>query len=231
MMAEEREYFSRCTPVWGPERTQKVREAAVAVAGTGGLGCTVAEILVRSGIGRIVLIDKGRVDIPDLNRQILYSMDDVGKVKVEAAAGKLREISTFTEVVPVVREIVGPGDVAVLLRDMKCSVVVDCLDNFPGRFALEAGMPEGMSLVHGGVERDYGQITTVVRGKTPTLTELYSDTASSAPGVSVTPPVVVTAGGIMAQEVLNVLWGSPSLQGRLLVVEFSDFSFFYIPLH
>ena len=49
-------------------------------------------------------------------------------------------------------------------------------------------------------------------------------------GVPVTPPVVGAIGCIMAQEVLNVLWGIPSLQGRMLIVEFGDFSFFHLAL-
>ena len=227
---EERDFFSRCLPAWGSERMEKVRNAAVAIAGSGGLGCVVSEILVRSGIGRLVLIDDGRVDIPDLNRQILFSMEDVGSAKVEAAAGKLRAISPFTEIVPVDQRIQNHEDTGDLFRSMKCAVIADCLDNFPGRFTLEKAVPEGVSLVHGGVEQDFGQITTVVRGRTPSLRELYFDTASSTAGVSVTPPVVAAIGSIMAQEVLNVLWGTPSLEGKLLIVEFADFSFFHVAL-
>lgn len=227
---EERDFFSRCVPVWGAEKMKKVRESSVAVAGAGGLGCGVAEILVRSGIGRLVLIDYGKVDVPDLNRQILFSMEDIGKSKVAAAAEKLRGISPFTEVVPVERLIQEHEGCNVLLRDMMCAVVADCLDNFPGRFALERAMPEGASLVHGGVEQDYGQVTTVVKGKTPSLRELYFDSAVSTAGVSVSPPVVSALGSIMAQEVLNVLWGVPSLQGKMLIVEFRDFSFFHLAL-
>ena len=102
---------------------QLIREGAVAVAGAGGLGCAVSEILVRSGIGRLVLIDDGRVDVPDLNRQILYSMEDVGKTKVDAAAEKLRGICPFTEIIPVERKIEDRNEDARLFREMKCTVI------------------------------------------------------------------------------------------------------------
>lgn len=101
------------------------------VAGVGGLGATVAQLLARAGVGRLYLVDEGRVDWPDLNRQTLYGEGDVGRAKIDVAVARLAAINSKVEVIPLSGRIdeafVFPAGV---------EVVVDCLDNWPSRFSL-----------------------------------------------------------------------------------------------
>src|ERR1019366_2704330 len=82
----------------GPEGQAKLFEARVLIVGVGGLGCPAAMYLAASGVGRIGLVDPDRVALDNLHRQLLYRESDVGRLKVDAAAGQLHELSPRTVV-------------------------------------------------------------------------------------------------------------------------------------
>ena len=86
--------FSRNIKFWGDEKQKILANSSILIAGVGGLGCTIAEALTRSGIGKLILIDKDIVEISNLNRQILYDNNDIGKSKVEVAKQKLKAINS-----------------------------------------------------------------------------------------------------------------------------------------
>ncbi|MCS7099386.1 MAG: ThiF family adenylyltransferase, partial [Sulfolobales archaeon] len=86
------ERYSRQLPLVGVEGQEKLRRSAVLVVGAGGLGSSVLLYLAAAGVGRLMVIDRGYVDPPDLNRQILYSERDVGKAKARRAVERLREL-------------------------------------------------------------------------------------------------------------------------------------------
>ena len=69
---------------------KKIKQAKVLVVGAGGLGCPVAEFLVRAGIGNIGIVDNDIVDISNIHRQSLYNSDDVKISKVKSAKNKLK---------------------------------------------------------------------------------------------------------------------------------------------
>ncbi len=207
---------------------ERLRSSCVAIMGVGALGCVVAEILVRSGIGRIVLVDRGIVDAPDLGRQSLYSISDIGKHKAEVARKKLLEMTETAEIEGYIRD-VNAGGLGELVKD--ADVWVDCLDNYRSRFALEEQMPDGAILVHGGVERDFGQIVSLKKGETPTLKELYSTlNDSSGKPLPVSTSAAFLVASIMAEETIKCTLGKPALMGKMLVVELSDFRFNFIRL-
>jgi molybdopterin/thiamine biosynthesis adenylyltransferase len=108
--------------------------------------------------------------------------------------------------------------------------IADCLDNFESRFALEELLNNHSFLVHGGVQTDYGQITTIKKNETIQLKHLYKNTQKTEPVLPVCPQIVSCAGSMMAYEILNNLWNTPQLLNTLLVIELSDFSFFKIKL-
>ncbi|OYT50437.1 molybdopterin-synthase adenylyltransferase MoeB, partial [Candidatus Bathyarchaeota archaeon ex4484_135] len=83
---------------FGREGQLKLKQACVAVIGLGGLGCPSATYLAMSGIGRLKLVDKGRIDLSDLNRQFLYGPEDLGKPKARVAAERLGSLNPDVEV-------------------------------------------------------------------------------------------------------------------------------------
>src|SRR5437868_7845418 len=80
-------------PGFGPEGQEKLKQSSVLVIGAGGLGCPALLYLAAAGVGRIVLVDFDRVDVSNLQRQVLYTSEDEGQPKAEAAARRLRALN------------------------------------------------------------------------------------------------------------------------------------------
>ncbi len=217
-MMEKADIFARNRAFWGRERQELLAGKSLFVAGMGALGCVVAEILVRCGIGEIVIADRGIVDPPDLNRQTLYTLNELGESKVGCAAGRLRTLTGQTRVVPA-KVSIGDDDIAGLLAG--CDGVADCLDNFPSRFALEDALPAGTFMVSGGLLGDYGQLTTILPGRTARLKDLFARPDNTGRVTPVTPPIVFAVGSFMAQEILDNLGGTPQLAGVILAIGMS----------
>jgi tRNA A37 threonylcarbamoyladenosine dehydratase len=91
--------FSRNELAFGPEGLAVLKEATVAVLGIGGVGSFSAEALARSGIGRIILIDKDVVDITNVNRQIHALLSTVGQPKVQLMQDRIRDINPDCDVI------------------------------------------------------------------------------------------------------------------------------------
>ncbi|GAK58805.1 ThiF family protein [Candidatus Vecturithrix granuli] len=221
--------FSRHLAFWGEEKQRILAKSSVVIAGVGGLGCIVAQILVRAGIGTLILIDNKSIDRPDLNRQALFTLEDVGKSKIEVASQKLSVLTRFTRLIPLQLSITD-AQFPETLHHYSFDGIADCLDNYPSRFALESALGEHQFLVHGGVQEDYGQLTTIVKQQTPLLKDIYYGMPQEEKMIPVCPQIVFCLGSLMAYEVQKNLWNEPELRNTLLVVELSDFSFSKIPL-
>ncbi len=212
--------FARNIALWGKEQQDFLAEKSLFIGGVGALGCIVAEILVRCGVGRLIIADRGIIDPPDLNRQALYTLYDLGRPKVYIAAERLKSLTGQTEVIPM-NVSIGDDDIAGVLAG--CDGIADCLDNFPSRFALEEAQPGNTFMVSGALLGDYGQLTSVIPGRTVRLQELFAGLGKAARTIPVTSTIVFAVGSLMAQEVLNNLRGKPQLAGELLVVGMSGF--------
>ncbi len=222
--------YSRNALFFSQKDMNSIKKAKIAIAGVGGLGCIVAEILARMGVSYLLLMDNGIVDMPDLGRQSLYNLNDVGKRKVDAAKNSIQKKIDTCEIESAFVDI-QKDDLSDILP--KVNGIADCLDNYKSRFALENYIDRVKFLVHGGVENDYGQITTIMKDKTTTLKKLYSnmDSEKSNDIIAVTTPAVFVVGSLVAQEIVNNILKKPKLLNELLVVELSDFSFFKIELN
>lgn len=122
-------YFSDLTSTGGvtPSECQaRLREARVAVLGVGGLGGRVAYELACCGVGEMWLIDGDRVEESNLNRQIQYAEADIGRLKVEATAERLRAFNSSIEVKPVPQRVENEGQLADLIAG--ADIVIDAAD-------------------------------------------------------------------------------------------------------
>jgi len=228
-MIDYNKIFMRNVASWGEEKQKILSESSILVAGMGGLGCVVAELLVRSGIGRLVIIDRKEIDEPDLNRQALYTLDDLGKHKIDVSCERLRAINGFTKIEPVnitIDEDTFPKTMARYGFDG----IADCLDNYNSRYALEKIATPDTFMVHGGIMKDYGQVTTVIPGKTLLLRDIYKGLTEPYQTIPVSPQIVYCISSIMVNEILKNLWGEPGLTNRLLIVELSDYTMSTIQL-
>ena len=117
----------------GVNGQQLLRDSSVLIVGVGGLGCAAAPYLVGAGLGRVLLTDIDRVDVSNLQRQLLYRQDDVGRDKLAAATATLRALNPECQI----EALAGPlDDAALLAAARRVDVVLDCSDNFPTRFAV-----------------------------------------------------------------------------------------------
>jgi len=219
--------FSRNIKFWGAEKQALLKESSILIAGVGGLGCTVAENLVRAGIGKLILLDNDTVTKTNLNRQILFDRFDIGKSKVITAQKKLLRINNEIEIIAIDKKIESIEDIRAINTDY-CGIA-DCLDNYESRFILNDALKNDQFLVHGGVKNDFGQITTIKNGITQNLKQIFGDQKDEIEP-AVIPQTVITIGSLMAQEIINNIFGKPQLINKLLIVELSDFSMFKVEM-
>jgi molybdopterin synthase catalytic subunit len=209
--------YSRQVLQWGDDNQRRLAAATILVAGVGGLGTTVCQLLARAGVGQLILVDDGVVDWPDLHRQTLYDEEDVGRRKVAVAQEKLTRINSGVEVVTLDQRIADGFMVPAAV-----TAVADCLDNFAGRFALYRGLQDGQFFVHGGVQGESGQVLSLVKGESQPLDEIFAGSRQPAGTIPVTPDSVTIIAGLICRELFNGLFGTPQLRDRILVVDLAD---------
>lgn len=214
---EERRRYDRQMMVrgFGEEGQEKLKKARVVIAGTGGLGTPSALYLAAAGVGTIRIIDSDRVELSNLNRQILHWNKDIGRNKIDSAAEKLRGINDAIEIEPVA-ETIDERSVARLTAGF--DVILDGTDNLETRFLLNsAALANGIPFVHGAVYGFEGRVTTVLPGKTPCLGCIYRGTIpqQKSPVVGVTPGLV---GVLQATEAIKYIVGMGQLLANQLLV-------------
>src|ERR1700722_816399 len=87
-------------PGFGPAAQERLRRGTVLVVGAGGLGCPALLYLAAAGVGRILVIDSGRVEAPNLQREVLFTESDVGDFTAAAAARRLTALNSWIVVEP-----------------------------------------------------------------------------------------------------------------------------------
>ncbi len=141
----------------------------VAVVGLGGLGGFVSELLARTGVGHLVLIDDDVYDESNLNRQLHSSIKSIGDFKAKTTADRLQLVNPATEIEFYQKRFT--QDSAHLLED--CDLVLDCLDSTQDRFRLQKSCEEqGVTMIHGAIAGRMGQIA-VIEPAGPGLESLY----------------------------------------------------------
>ncbi|HVO37699.1 MAG TPA: HesA/MoeB/ThiF family protein [Spirochaetia bacterium] len=227
---EKTRYFRQIAiEEFGETAQEKLKAARVLVAGAGGLGCTVSLLLAAAGVGSLRLADHGRVELGNLNRQLLYTVGDEGRLKVEAASRRLSALNPGISV-ETTSETIGPGNCADLLEG--CSLAVDALDNLPTRYALNAAaVGSGIPLVHGAINGFDGQAMTVIPRRSACLMCLFqgAERTGIIPVFGSAPALI---GAVEATEAVKVLTGIGTLlTGRLLLYDGRAMSFSEIEVH
>jgi molybdopterin/thiamine biosynthesis adenylyltransferase len=194
--------FDRHQPLLGDEGWRRLRKTPVVVAGVGGLGSNVVTILARLGTPELEIWDPGYLDEPDLNRQMLYDEADVGRLKVERAAERLKEMSSELTVHAVAEPLELDRFNTRTAVGNRGFVLFDCLDAFDVRAALAAIRAErGCPVFHGGVETWYGQVTTMLPDGGGYERAFGADFAGQAKAVKpIMPHVVATVAAAQVGE-------------------------------
>lgn len=147
----------------GIEGQAKINAAKVLIIGAGGLGAPAALYLAAAGVGTIGIADADRVDLSNLQRQVIHFTGDIGRPKVESAAEKMRAINPEIKITTYY-EFLQAANISQIITDY--DFVIDGTDNFAAKFLInDACVMAGKPFSHGGILRFDGQTMTVVPGK------------------------------------------------------------------
>jgi molybdopterin/thiamine biosynthesis adenylyltransferase len=204
------------------EGQERLRAAHALVVGAGGLGCPAALYLAASGIGKLTIADSDKVDLTNLQRQVLYRSDNVSAVKVEAARAALKAINPDVEIVPLHQRV---KDFSVLVK--KADVVLDCSDNFATRHALNrACVAAKKPLVAGAAIRFDAQLMVfdLRERNSPCYSCVFPEDAEveevQCSTMGVFAPLTGAIGAMQAMEAIKLVAGvGESLSGRLQVYD------------
>ena len=210
-------------PEVGERGQLRLREASVLCVGAGGLGSPLAIYLTAAGIGRLGLVDFDHVDITNLQRQVLYGTNDVGRPKLEAAQDALQRLNPDVEIVPhPVR--LDPSNAREVLTGY--DLVADGTDNFPTRYLVnDACVLLGIPNVYASILRFEGRASVFGAPHGPCYRCLYPHPPppGSVPGCAEAGVLGVLPGllgAIQATEAVKMLLGiGRPLVGRMLLVD------------
>ena len=207
-------------PEVGEAGQEKLLAASVLVIGAGGLGSSALMALAAAGVGRLGVVEHDRVELSNLQRQAMYEMADLGRLKVEAAADRLSEQNPEVALELVPRRLSAEN---ARERVRGFDVVLDGSDNFATRFALaEACAAEKIPLVSAAISGFEAQLSTFTpylgaghpcyRCLVPQAPERERNCAQEG----IIGPLAALMGSWQALEALRVLLGMQTLSGQLL---------------
>ena len=208
----------------GVDAQERFTGAHALIVGVGGLGNPAAQFLAAAGVGTLTLVDADRVDLTNLQRQILFDTTSIGRNKVEAAGQRIAAVNPEVHVVQVTAR-VGDAELAPLAR--AADVIVDCSDNFATRHAVNrASVAAKKPLVSGAAIRFDGQLAVFDPRDTASPCyhclfgegDEFEETRCATMGVFA--PLVGIVGATQAAEALKLLAKvGRSLAGRLLLLD------------
>ena len=222
---DQRERYSRHLqlPEIGEAGQARLSAARVLVVGAGGLGSPAVMFLAGAGVGTLAIADYDRVELSNLQRQVLYRASDLGKDKVEAARSAVAAMNPDVRVEAIPWAMDGPE----LVREVeKADAVVDASDNFETRFEVNAAcVAAGTPLVSGAAIRMEGQVAVFDPNdpESPCYRCVFDDTGDPeepCARVGVFAPVAGIAGTVQAAEAVKLAAGMPSgLKRRLMLID------------
>ncbi|MDO4574612.1 MAG: HesA/MoeB/ThiF family protein [Planctomycetia bacterium] len=189
------------------ESQGRLRKASVLICGCGGLGCVLAQWLVRAGVGKIRIVDSDTVAQTNLHRQILYTENGVGKPKLEMALAALAAMNSEVSIETVSGRLTADNADA-LAEGM--DLLLDATDNYAARSLLnETSLRRNLPWIYAGVAEAQGQVLTIFPHETPCLKCLIPDLSTGLPifESGVLGPAVGVIGSFEAMEAIKILSG------------------------
>ena len=194
------------------------------IVGVGGLGCPAALALAAAGVARIGLADHDVVSLDNLARQILHRTEDVGRLKVDSGADSIFRLSAKVGVDKIPQKLTRENAAQIIAP---YDVIIDGSDNIESKMALnDACAASSKPWVMGGVLRFFGQVMTILPGKSACLRCLVGEEGANARGLDcgdagVFGAVAGFVGMAQAADALRVLQGlEPAWSNRLMTADF-----------
>jgi molybdopterin/thiamine biosynthesis adenylyltransferase len=217
-------------PEIGVEGQEKLNKASVLVVGAGGLGCPVLQYLVAAGVGKVVIAEFDIVSEENLQRQILYGSDDVGKLKSIIAKNRLEHLNSLVDLETLNLRISTANALSVL-KDF--DVIVDATDNLETRYIIsDSCVILNKPMVHGAIYKFEGQVSVFNYHGGPTYRcynpfDQKTDFKNPAPAnVGILGVLPGITGTYMANETIKIITGMGKvLSGKMLLFNISENSF------
>ena len=188
----------------GAEKQKLLEKSSVAVVGIGALGTVVSELLTRSGVKKLILIDRDVVELSNLQRQALFNEADVDKLKVFAAKEKLEKINSNVKIEAHCVDLDCEN-----INLIKSDLVIDCTDNFETRFLInDFCLKENIPWIYGAVIGSHGMTLNIFHKKTPCFRCVFKEPTKllgtcDTEGIINTIPHVIA--GIQVTEAIKIL--------------------------
>ncbi len=217
-------------PEVGITGQEKLKQARVLVIGAGGLGCPVLQYLAAAGVGSLAIAEFDTVNETNLQRQILYGSDDLGKLKSIIATKRVENLNNLIKTERINLKI----DTSNSLRILKdFDIIVDATDNFKARYIInDSCVILGKPMVHGAIYKYEGQVSVfnymdgpTYRCYNPQITgREFMDPQPEEVGLLGVLPGIT--GTLMANEVIKIITETGKvLSGRVLLFNIYDYSF------
>ena len=206
---------------------EKLRKAKVCVVGVGGIGNPVVTQLTAMGVGKLKIVDRDIIEISNLHRQHLYTENDLGKVKVEAAKERLEKINSSVEIEALPNSVTKYTAESIIRG---YDIVVDALDSIDARYALnDACIKLNIPLIYAGALGMLGSVCTIIPNKTACLRCIFpalaEDDMPTCSTEGVHPSILYLVGGIQVSEAVKIILGEkPTLENKLLYIDLNDLS-------
>ncbi|MHA7056601.1 molybdopterin-synthase adenylyltransferase MoeB [Aquimarina sp. M1] len=204
----------------GMEGQEKLKSAKILVIGAGGLGCPVLQYITAAGVGTIGIIDNDIVGQTNLQRQVLYTIDDIGKSKAKVASEKLSRLNPYV-FFKVYEEKLDKDNAVALFSEY--DIIVDGSDNFPTRYLVnDACILTDRPLVFGSIFKFQGQVSVLNYENGPTYRCLFPNppeqgTVPNCSDIGVLGVLPGIIGSLQANEVIKMITGiGEVLKGKLL---------------
>jgi len=224
-------------PNFGQDAQQRLLNSRVLICGCGALGTTLANHLVRAGVGHVRLVDRDIVDSVNLHRQILFDEADAAQAipKAVAATQHLKRVNSQVHVEGVVAD-VGPNNIDRVATDV--DLILDGCDNFETRFLLnDFSLKQRIPWISAACLGTQGQVFTIIPGETPCLRCLIPEPPSpgsipTCESAGIFGPVVGVVASIQAMEAIKILAGKmDAVVKNLIAVDLWPFRVQQITIH
>jgi adenylyltransferase/sulfurtransferase len=220
-------------PEFNIQGQQLLKNAKVLIVGAGGLGSPLIYYLAAAGVGNIGIVDYDKVDLSNLQRQILFSHDDIGKSKADCATIKAKNINPLIEVHGINTKISVKNAMQLI---SKYDVIVDATDNFPTRYLInDACVLSRKPLIYGSIFRFEGQVSVFnLEKNSPCYRCLYPSPPPQGMVPNCTEGGVLGViagiiGSLQALETIKIIVDKgASLSGRLFTFDALNFSNAYL---
>ena len=215
----------------GPEGQQKLKKASVLIIGIGGLGSSVIQYLNAAGVGKIGIVDYDKVELSNLNRQLIYKDSDIGKSKVDVTKNYISELNSSTKI-EIFEMRIDEKNLPNIIGDY--DILADCTDNLETRLSINDVCTKfKKKSVVSAVGGFFGQIASFdskdddLNNPNKTYRDLMKHQAfeeDSCDNIGTIGSVVGAIGAMQATEIIKLIIGSKeNLINKLLIFDFITF--------